>query len=114
MTLLTHPRLVTSSEMELGPGGLVLSEGRSSWTTRPRVVRTGPCSSVAGWSSPRTKDRQPSPIVNGELFEIDGTLRNGLQETRRRAEEGVRATGVGIFFCKFFLSSVLLITSTRK
>ncbi|CAK9114497.1 unnamed protein product [Durusdinium trenchii] len=27
-----------------------------------------------------TKDRQPSPIVNGELFEIDGTLRNGLQE----------------------------------
>eukprot|EP00913_Durusdinium_trenchii_P000360 g330.t1 len=30
------------------------------------------------------ENRPPSPIVNGELFEIDGTLRNGLQETRHK------------------------------
>ena len=27
-----------------------------------------------------TRDRPPSPILNNELFEIDGSLRSGLKE----------------------------------
>mmetsp|Transcript_21603 Transcript_21603/g.40671 ORF Transcript_21603/g.40671 Transcript_21603/m.40671 type:complete len:314 (+) Transcript_21603:97-1038(+) len=33
-----------------------------------------------GRPTAETRDRPPSPIINSDLFEIDGTLRNGLAE----------------------------------
>ena len=49
-----------------------------------------------GRPTAETKERPPSPICNGELFEIDGSLRSGLQAL------GGLLGGWVVFFFLFF------------